>query len=330
MSAADRGRDGPPGRPDTTATQAALLPLEPAQRRQLLWISLGAVAVFVGLRLLPTGTNLSHMDFRVDPRAGNAIEFCDPLNPQFIPVIAARSPVVMTVTTPTTPIAGAAIVATITLKTAGGKAITPEDLLVSHTRRLHLLIVDPTLGDYQHEHPEPSGVPGEWTVRFTPRAGGVYRIFGDFTPAATGRGLYASVDLPVSEPATPPFVIRTPVARTVVDREGFRFSLTPTQSPVRTGQPIDLRFNVTRNGGGTVNLQPVMGAFAHLVAFDLARSGFAHLHPTETDLLKPLPPTDPTLNFKLTIPRSGRYVIWAQVDLEGRATFVPFALEVVD
>ena len=39
-------------------------------------ITIAAVAIFFGLRFLPTGTNLSHMDFRVDPKAGNVIEFC--------------------------------------------------------------------------------------------------------------------------------------------------------------------------------------------------------------------------------------------------------------
>jgi hypothetical protein len=73
-----------------------------------------------------------------------------------------------------------------------------------------------------------------------------------------------------------------------------------------------------------VPLEPVMGAFAHLVAFDETRSGFAHLHPTESDLLKQPDAKNPTLNFKLTIPRTGRYVIWAQVNLGGTETFVPF------
>jgi hypothetical protein len=58
----------------------------------------------MALRLLPTGTNLSHMDFRVDPRATNAIEFCDPLNPQFIPVVAVRSPVSMSIVTAEPPV----------------------------------------------------------------------------------------------------------------------------------------------------------------------------------------------------------------------------------
>jgi len=59
------------------------------------------------------------------------------------------------------------------------------------------LIADPTLTDYQHVHPEPTHAPGEWTFQFTPRFGGTYRIFADFTPVATNRSLYANADLVV-------------------------------------------------------------------------------------------------------------------------------------
>ena len=69
---------------------------------------------------------------------------------------------------------------------------------------------------------------------------------------------------------------------------------------------------------------------AHLVAFDGVRSGFAHLHPNETDLTRSLDPHRPQLTFKLTIPRAGRYVIWSQVILGGREMFAPFWFEVVE
>lgn len=298
--------------------------LAPAERRQFVLVTLGALALFVALRLLPTGTNLSHMDFRVDPRSGNAIEFCDPLNPQFIPVVAARSPVTMTITTNSPAMTGREARLTVTLKTGSGKAIAPEDLLVKHTRHLHLLIVDPSLADYQHVHPEPTRVPGEWTFAFTPRRSGTYRVFADFTPAATGRGLYASADLAVGGDSAP----RATDAGS--RREGFAFTLTTTPRPARAGQPIDLRFEISRPDGGGVPLEPVMGALAHLVAFDEARGGFAHLHPVDTDLLMKPDPKTPVLNFKLTIPRAGRYVIWAQVNLAGREEFVPFEFEVTD
>ncbi len=282
----------------------------------------------MALRLLPTGTNLSHMDFRVDPKAGNAIEFCDPLNPQFIPVVAAKSPVVMTLSTAEPPMAGREARAIVTLTTSRGKPVAPEDLLIAHTRLLHLLIVDPSLGDYQHVHPEPGKKAGEWHFTFTPRATGTYRVFGDFTPAATGRGLYAAVDLEVSGQAngTPATKSRT----TTVERDGVQYSLIPAQEPVRAGRPLDLRFAIARVDAAPVPLQPVMGAFAHLVAFDESRSGFAHLHPAEVDLAKLPDAKQPMLNFKLTIPRAGRYTVWAQVNLGGSESFVPFALEVVE
>jgi len=93
--------------------------------------------------------------------------------------------------------------------------------------------------------------------------------------------------------------------------------------------PTDLKLTITRRDGGAVPLEPVMGAFAHLVAFDQTRSGFAHLHPVDTDLSKPPDATRPALDFKITIPRPGRYVIWAQVGLGGREVFAPFWFEVV-
>lgn len=313
------------------------MPLEssrftPSQRRQVLLITAGAVAIFLIFRWLPTGTNLSHMDFRVDPRAKNAIEFCDPLNPQFIPVVTMRSPVTMTVRLPEQPAAGRRVEGHLTLRTGSGKPIAPEDLQVMHTRKLHLLIVDPTLADYQHVHPEPSRTAGEWSFSFTPTRAGVYRVFADFTPSATLRGLYASSDVSVAGANAPPGIVTTATDRRLVrpvERSGVRFALIPSAQPIRAGQPVGLKFSMSRADGGAVPLEPVMGAFAHLVAFDEARSGFAHLHPSETDLSKRPDATTPELNFKLTIPRAGRYVIWAQVDVEGREVFVPFWFEVV-
>jgi hypothetical protein len=114
----------------------------------------------------------------------------------------------------------------------------------------------------------------------------------------------------------------------VYEKQGYRFTLQPSTGQIRAGRGVDLTFVVNRAGGGAVPMEPVMGAYAHLVAFDAARSGFAHLHPNETDLSRALNPTRPQLTFKLTIPRIGRYVIWAQVNLGGTEMFVPFWFDV--
>ena len=108
----------------------------------------------------------------------------------------------------------------------------------------------------------------------------------------------------------------------------FTLDLPPV---LHAGQTADLKFRVESQGAvkQPVPLQPVMGAFAHLVAFDNERSGFAHLHPKEIDLSQPPDSLRPELNFKVTIPRAGRYVVWAQVNLAGQELFVPFWIEVL-
>lgn len=297
------------------------------QLRQIAIITGVALAVFALFRWLPTGTNLSHMDFRVD--APNAIDFCDPSNPQFIPVVAVASPVAMTLQTAAAPVTGEPVRATVMLKTASGKPIAAEDLLVVHTRPLHLLVIDPTLSDYQHVHPDPTGVPGEWAFDFTPRGSGTYRVFGDFTPSATNRGLYANADLEVSggRKAEVAMSGAANVGTQEID-PAYRFSLQPATETLFARVPMDLVFSVTRADGGVVPLEPVMDAYAHLVAFDETRSGFAHLHPTVSDLSERPDPVRPTLNFKITIPQAGRYVVWAQVNLGGEETFVPFWFDV--
>lgn len=283
-----------------------------------------ALALYVGIRLLPAGSNVNHMDFRLEGKG--AIEFCDPANPQFIPVVAARSPVVMTLKSDRPPARGEPVEFTLTLRTASGKPLGPADLMLAHTRKLHLLVVDPTLSDYQHLHPVPGRKPGEWVFTLTPARAGDYRVFADFTPAATQRGLYAATDFTV--PGTVATVMNA--GNTTWQDFGHRFEL--VLPPVlNAGVPADLKFRIESQGTRKepVPLRPVMDAYAHLVAFDESRSGFAHLHPMETDLAKSPDQLRPELNFKVTIPQPGRYVIWAQVDLAGREVFAPFWIDVL-
>jgi hypothetical protein len=296
-----------------------------AEWRGIAVITAAAAALFAAVRELPTGTNLSHMDFRV--QGGNVIEFCDPANPQFLPVVAVRSPVSLAVAAAAPLLAGSDVDATLVLTTFSGKPIAPEDLQVVQTRRIHLLIVDPSLDDYQHVHPVPGRRPGEWAFRFHPRFGGSYRVFADFTPVATNRGLYSEAELEVGGPPNP-VEPGSQAPSWTCERDGFRFDLMPASLPVRARVQASLRLTVTRPGGGPVPLEPVMGAFAHLVAFDAQRSGFAHIHPSEADVTRLPDPVSPTFTFRLTIPKPGRYVIWSQVSIGGKETFAPFWFDV--
>jgi hypothetical protein len=269
------------------------------------------------------------MDFRA---GAGSIEFCDPANPQFMPVVDVRSPVEMRLASESRATVLQEVPVVLTLKTSTGKPVAPEDLLVVHTQKLHLLIVDPTLTDYQHVHPRPGQRSGEWLFSFTPKRAGLYRVFADFTPAATARGLYASADFEVRAGSERGETVTVEFARPdenwMYEVQGYRLTLQSSTAQIRAGRSVDLVFTVDRPDGDPVPLQPVMGAYAHLVAFDAGRSGFAHLHPNETDLAHVPDPRQPKLTFKLTIPRAGRYVIWAQLNLGGHEMFAPFWFEV--
>lgn len=283
-------------------------------------ISVAALLLFIGVRRLPTGTALGHMDFRVS--GGNSIEFCDPANPQFLPVVDVPSPVVSTLA-PETAERGREQRFELTLRTAGGKPIGTADLAVAHTEKLHLLVVDPSLQDYQHVHPQPTDEPGRWAFALTPQRSGRYRVFADFVPIATGRGLYAAAEFVVpGEPETP--VRSWP---TVVERVGMRFTLEGVVS-VRAREPAEFTLVGEAIDGGAVRLAPVMGAFAHLVAFDETRRGFAHLHPLESDLSQQPDMQRPRLRFRVTFPEGGRYVVWAQMKIGEADLFAPFAIDV--
>ena len=322
MSSTARGGGGPLGRP--SSGEPARPAVAPYPWRSISSITAVALVLYVIVRLLPTGTNLNHMDFRVEGKG--AIEFCDPANPQFIPVVAARSPVTLELRSDSAPVLGKPATFTLALRTASGKPIAPEDLLIAHTRKLHLLVVDPTLDDYQHLHPEPGRRAGDWVFKFTPQRAGTYRVFADFTPAATARSLYASADFSV--PGTVARITRG--SNDTFEAGGYRFILEIVGGRLQARRPADLRFRIERRlGREPIPLQPVMGAFAHLVAFNDERSGFAHLHPQEIDLAKPPDPVKPELTFKITIPEPGRYVIWAQVNLSGEEAFIPFWTDVL-
>jgi hypothetical protein len=88
---------------------------------------------------------------------------------------------------------------------------------------------------------------------------------------------------------------------------------------------------VAAEDGAAIVLEEVMGASAHVVAFDEARSGFAHLHPVEkpTEVSIGRAPGTGELAFSLFLPDPGAYRLWAQVKVDGRESFAPFDVFVV-
>lgn len=301
-----------------------------ASRRRLLQslgITAGAIAAFVVIRSLPIDRGELHYD---DFGAGQpgALEFCEPGGPQFVPVDRVRSPVDMVLRTdPSGPLRlNEPVALTARLTAASGKPVTADDLLIVHTRKLHLLVVDPSLDDYQHLHPEATAVPGEFVVEFRPRRAGEYRVFADFTPRATGRALYAGSQLLVGGPGAEPTGVAAATDETRVSVvDGYRFTLELDPDPARASELTELRLRVSDRDGAPAMLEEIMGAQAHVVAFDRDRTGFAHLHPAPPESGDGAA-AQAFLRFRMSLSVPGTYRLWAQVRIGGREIFAPFSV----
>jgi len=154
-------------------------------RRQVWLLSLGAAALLAVLVCFHSRPRLTHMDFVAG--GPGSLEFCDPADPKFLPVVERASPVAMALIAAGAPMARARVDVVVRLRTNTGKPIGPEDLATTTADKISLFVVDPDLVDFQAAVPSPGADPGQWSFSFTPRRTGAYRVFADFTPKATGR-----------------------------------------------------------------------------------------------------------------------------------------------
>jgi hypothetical protein len=217
---------------------------------------------------------------------------------------------------------------TITLAKNDGTPITRDALLLMHTQKIHLLIIDASLSDYHHEHPSPTEKRGEYTFSFTPARPGPYRIFADVVPAETSVQEYVIGEIAADTVSKP---IEDRLTRLTAEVDGFRFAIkfdAPDQK-LRANQPIGGELTVlARTGQPFKQLEPIMGAFAHLVAFNEDGRTVLHIHPQGPEPDKPDARGGPTLRFKLYAPTPGFYRLYAQTQIAGEAKFAPFNISV--
>ena len=205
-----------------------------------------------------------------------------------------------------------------------------SDLMEMHTEPIHLLIEDPSLSDYHHEHPVTTGTPGEYAFSFTPKRTAPYRIWADIVPAATGIQELPYVDLPSSGKAGSP---QDTANRSSASVEGYQFELTfagGNHLPIQAGKARAMNITVTDASGQPVKtLEPVMNAFAHLVGFYGDFQTVVHLHPGGGDVLNPALRGGPSLGFQFFPPKPGFIRLYCQVSIGGKMLFAPFNVNVV-
>ena len=227
------------------------------------------------------------------------------------------------------------------------------DFEIVHTKPLHFLMVSTDLAYFEHQHPR-LGPDGRFRLAWTfPRAGR-YFLFADFTPAdGDNQILRETLDIgpvhPVS--AAPRLVPDTEQAKTVGDT---RISLAVRPGGMRVGKQSLLTYTLTDPyGRDRIDMQPILGVMGHLIALRGDAQTLVHTHALHgvqpgsygaamlvmmqagQPEAVPITPemvtqSGPRFTFKLTLPKPGRYKLWAQFQRQNKWLTVPFTVDVKD
>lgn len=214
---------------------------------------------------------------------------------------------------------------TLVLKKQDGSPVTLDDLKEAHTEKIHVLIIDPTLTDYHHEHPVAGDKPGEYRFSFTPQKDSSYRLWADLVPADTAKQEYAIADLGGT------FVNGEIPARAqslTATVEGLTYVVS-FEGPLSAGKAVLGTLTVKSAEGAVFSaLEPIMGAYAHLVGFSEDRKTIAHIHPMGEEPTKPTDRGAGELKFHIQPEQPGLVRLFAQVQIGGQSKFAMFTLGV--
>jgi hypothetical protein len=129
---------------------------------------------------------------------------------------------------------GKPVQAWLSLRRVSGEPVLLGDLIEVHTEKIHLLIIEPGLIDYHHEHPRATEIPGDYVFGFTPRKKGSYRAWADLRPYPSGLQEYVIADIPAQSTAG---ALTDRSITTKSEAGGLHFELIRDQSRIKAGQP---------------------------------------------------------------------------------------------
>lgn len=186
-----------------------------------------------------------------------------------------------------------------------------------HERPMHLFIVGDGLEFFAHEHPVPQP-DGVFMIDVALPKAGPYMAIAEFLPEGgtpqTFQQMFTTGDA-FGRPARP----AVDVAPKVVD--GVRVSV--DASKVKAGEtgPLVIHVDDPATGAAVTDLQPYLGAAAHLLIVPADLTEAIHGHPDGQFV-------EAGITFTPLVPRAGRYKLWVQFQRTGRVSVASFVIDV--
>ena len=196
-----------------------------------------------------------------------------------------------------------------------------EQFATVHERPLHLFIVNRALDYFAHVHPQPSQSEKSTFEVTHPLPPGEYMLLADFLPyGGTSQMLQRAIVTPGFSGAlfgAPPQL--TPSERIAVV-DGVRVVLEGELAP-RKDLPLRFTLLDAATGAPLTDLEPYLGAPAHLLIVKADLSDAIHAHPAAKA-------TIPVITFDPLIPASGVYKMWLQFQRKGHVSTAAFVIRV--
>lgn len=186
-----------------------------------------------------------------------------------------------------------------------------------HEHPMHLFVVGENLEFFAHEHPaaQPDGV---FMVDLTlPRPGPYMAIVEYQTEGGPPRMAHQAFTTGAAflRAARP---VADPIAKIV---DGMRVSLDAGAVKSGESRPIHLAVADAATGAPVSDLEPYLGAGAHLVAVSADMTEAVHEHPAAAG-------RGPDITFRPLFPRPGLFKIWIQFQRGGRVSTAAFVIDV--
>jgi hypothetical protein len=188
---------------------------------------------------------------------------------------------------------------------------------IVHERPMHLFLVGAGLDYFAHEHPVPQP-DGVFMLDVRLPKPGPYMAIAEFLPEGgtpqTFQQAFTTGEAFVR--ATSPAVDLAP--QTV---DGMRVRLDASKVTAGDTKAMTFRIEDAASGAPVTDLEPYLGAGAHLLIVPIDLTEAIHGHPTEDG-------HGPAVSFAPLVPRAGRYKVWIQFQRGGKVSTASFIIDV--
>lgn len=186
------------------------------------------------------------------------------------------------------------------IDTTSKKTLSDQDLIESHTKKLHFIAYDTALKEFNHVHPTFNGK--IWSVTLNLPINGKY-FFWVQGKLADQTEFSSKISALITGGKSENQVHPLGNVRSAVDD---KTKVTIANTKIKAGKMTMLQMTISRTDEQEPIITPYLGAFAHVIATSRNDDQLNHVHPIEGS--KPN-----TGMLHTTFPNAGDYRIWIQL-----------------